>query len=34
MYVNPVLIGMVATIMVELVIVIVIAIFKGAKNNK
>ncbi len=33
MYVNPVLIGVVATIMVELVIVIGIAIFNGNKKN-
>ena len=33
MYVNPVLIGVVATIMVELIIVIGIAIFNGNKKN-
>ena len=33
MYVNPVLMGVVATIMVELIIVIGIAIFNGNKKN-
>lgn len=33
MYVNPVLIGVVSTLLVELVIVIGIAIFNGNKKN-
>jgi hypothetical protein len=33
MYVNPVLIGVVSTLLVELIIVIGIAIFNGNKKN-
>lgn len=33
MYVNPFVAGVIATIMVELIIVIAIAIFKGNKKN-
>lgn len=34
MYINPFVAGLIATIMVELIIVIGIAIFNGTKNNK
>ena len=34
MYINPFVAGVIATIMVELIIVIGIAIFNGTKNNK
>ena len=34
MYINPFAAGVIATIMVELIIVIGIAIFNGTKNNK
>lgn len=34
MYINPFVAGVIATIMVELIIVIGIAIFNGSKNNK
>lgn len=34
MYINPFVAGVIATIMVELIILIGIAIFNGNKNNK
>lgn len=34
MYINPFVAGVIATIIVELIIVIGIAIFNGSKNNK
>lgn len=34
MYINPFVAGVIATIMVELIIVIGIVIFNGTKNNK
>lgn len=34
MYINPFVAGVIATIMVELIIVIGIPIFNGSKNNK
>ena len=34
MYINPFVAGVIATIMVELVLIIGFAIFNGSKNNK